>query len=240
MGGKYAFLDDDAHRPWEKPTEKWQYYQEWTDILFLHFEVEHAELRSLIPDDLKLDDFNGKYYVSVLGFNMHKLKPSKRLAIKFRADYNEIQIRTYVSKNNKRGLYVLNMEVADKISSFVAQILSGMPYNRSLVERTENSYLNINKHKGYYLDVDYDVLDKIDKSPLVKWLTEIYRFYIFKANDLKLFEIHHKEWSLHEINLRHLKINYQFKNLKIDAYKLISCQFSPGIQVASWDAEDVI
>lgn len=29
-------LEQSTHRPWEIPKNRWKYYQEWNDAIFLH------------------------------------------------------------------------------------------------------------------------------------------------------------------------------------------------------------
>lgn len=40
-------LEQSAHRPWEIPKDRWRYYQEWNDAIFLHWEVDLEELKSM-------------------------------------------------------------------------------------------------------------------------------------------------------------------------------------------------
>ena len=50
-------IADTHHRPRKLPMGKWQYYQEWNDALFLHFEVDFNILRKLVPKNLNIDSF---------------------------------------------------------------------------------------------------------------------------------------------------------------------------------------
>ncbi|UYW01487.1 DUF2071 domain-containing protein [Flavobacterium agricola] len=229
------FLTEVSHRPWEKPTTNWQYYQEWEDVLFLHFEVDHADLRFLVPDHLSLDSYSGKYYISLVAFKMKNLRPAGLPSVGFISDFYEIQTRTYVIKNGKRGVYFINLEVAKKISAFVAKVLSGLPYEKSDITRSATAYNNINNHKGYFLDVTFSTENQIDiKKDFDTWLTERYALFLYKNNALRVFEIHHEPLALHHVHVEKLNIHYQIRNLKIESYTLIACHYVPGIQMVSW------
>lgn len=41
-----------AHRPWALPKSPWSYYQEWNDVVFLHYIVNEDLLRTLVPNQL--------------------------------------------------------------------------------------------------------------------------------------------------------------------------------------------
>jgi hypothetical protein len=52
-------LRDVAHRPWPLPSGPWIMFQSWQNLLFAHWRVEVRELRSLVPEALILDEFDG-------------------------------------------------------------------------------------------------------------------------------------------------------------------------------------
>lgn len=121
-------IADTHHRPRKLPMGKWQYYQEWNDALFLHFEVDFNILRKLVPKNLNIDSSEGKYYVSVVAFKMEKIRPRNLPSVRFISDFYEINVRTYINNNDKQGVYFLNIEAEKQISAFVARTLSGLPY----------------------------------------------------------------------------------------------------------------
>jgi uncharacterized protein YqjF (DUF2071 family) len=50
-------LNATEHRPWPVPSGQWQYYQEWNNALFVHWEVELSELQHFVPKELEIDLF---------------------------------------------------------------------------------------------------------------------------------------------------------------------------------------
>lgn len=58
------------------PEENWAYYQEWNKSVFMHWEVDYNDLKELVPLELELDSFNGKYWVSIVAFTMEKIRPA--------------------------------------------------------------------------------------------------------------------------------------------------------------------
>ena len=68
-------LNTTEHRPWKIPAEKWKFYQEWNNAIFLHWQVELSELKKFVPKELEIDLFDGKPWVSVVAFTMEKIRP---------------------------------------------------------------------------------------------------------------------------------------------------------------------
>jgi len=103
-------LNTTEHRPWKMPTEKWKFYQEWNNVIFLHWQVELSELKKFVPEELEIDLFGGKPWVSVVTFTMEKIRPKNLPSFAPISDFDEVNIRTYVKSNNKTGVYFLSIE----------------------------------------------------------------------------------------------------------------------------------
>ncbi len=149
---------DILHRPFELPGGPWKYYQEWNDALFLHWVIPADILRKCVPEEFNIDTFEGACYVSLVAFTMQKIRPKNLPSISFISDFAEINLRTYVNNDNKRGVYFLNIEAAKTLSVFIARALSGLPYEKAHIIRTCKKYTSINAKKGFYLDVEYEVV----------------------------------------------------------------------------------
>ena len=51
------------------------YFQEWNEVVFLHYKVNEQLLRTFVPNQLELDQFNGECSVSIVVFNMEQIHP---------------------------------------------------------------------------------------------------------------------------------------------------------------------
>ncbi len=224
-----------THRPFPLPEGNWQFYQEWNDALFLHFEVDLAHLKTCLPHTLKIDTFEGKAYVSIVAFKMQNIRPRRLPALAFLSNFHEINVRTYVIKNDKPGVYFLNIEAAKWLSTLVSKTLSGLPYTFSSITRNKVGYFNINTH--FKLNASFEKGKPITaKSNLDIWLTERYCLYVYKNNRCYRYTIHHLEWELHQVNMLHFSHNYTFgKQPLSNSYH--SAHYSEGIQVISWPKE---
>ncbi|WP_083634256.1 YqjF family protein [Saccharicrinis aurantiacus] len=114
-------LNTTERRPWKMPTEKWKFYQEWNNVIFLHWQVELSELKKFVPKELEIDLYGGKPWVSVVAFTMEKIRPKNLPSFALISDFDEVNIRTYVKANNKTGVYFLSIEGGKKLSCKVAK-----------------------------------------------------------------------------------------------------------------------
>ncbi|EEI90419.1 hypothetical protein HMPREF0765_4006 [Sphingobacterium spiritivorum ATCC 33300] len=238
MNAIQQLLTDIGHRPWNMPASKWQYYQEWNDALFLHFEIDYTHLRKLVPAHLHIDSFDGKYYISLVAFKMQNIRPRNLPAVGFISDFYEINVRTYIDNDQKKGVYFIHIEAEKALSAFVARTLSGLPYEKSGIARKTDQYTNDNIKKNFNLHSDFSILDKVsEKSQLDLWLTERYCLYLERKSQLWRYDIHHKEWEIHNVHMNNLLVDYNFGGIKLSPSTMIKVHYSPGVKVVSWKAE---
>ena len=168
-------LNTTEHRTWKLPNEKWKFYQEWNNAIFLHYQVDLTELKKLVPKELEIDLFDGKPWISVVAFTMEKIRPKSLPSFSPISDFDEINIRTYVKSNNKTGVYFLSIEGGKSLSCKVAKGISELPYRYSKIKRTEQNYQSQNSEFNDNLNIEFKIgKETTDKTELDKWLTERY------------------------------------------------------------------
>src|SRR3954471_4504773 len=79
----------DRHAPARRPDDPVVMYQRWRTLLFLHWEVDPAALRPLIPAGLDLDLFDGRAYVGLVPFTMLGVRPRGLPAVRFLSNFHE-------------------------------------------------------------------------------------------------------------------------------------------------------
>lgn len=228
-------LETTTHRPWELPSGDWKYYQEWNNALFLHWQVTPEELRRFVPPELEIDLYKGNAWVSVVAFTMQKIRPRNLPAFPPVSDFDEINIRTYVKRNNKTGVYFLSIEGGTRVSCLVARKLSELPYRYSEMNRKKGHYSSVNEKSGDTLELDYKINSQVtDKTPLDKWLTERYALFQDTATAINEFEIHHAEWPTYKIDWEKIHIRYPRFSRLLEGTPDRS-HYSTGVQVIAWD-----
>ena len=235
-------LENSAHRSWQIPTKKWSFYQEWNKAIFLHWEFDAELISNLIPKNLELDTFNGKAWISLVAFTMEKIRPRLLLSFPPISNFHEINLRTYVKKDNKPGVYFLNIEAEKWLSAFIAKSISGLPYEKSQIVHDLNSkiYKAHFDKKNFNLEIQYKIEQPIvNKTALDEFLTERYCLYLEQNNQLIRYEIQHLPWALNTIKIEKLTTNYQINQHVSLNTKPILMHYSNGIQVIAWNKEHI-
>ena len=233
MGIK-QILDCKEHRPWKLPKEKWKFYQEWNNAIFLHYKVDLEELEKHVPKELDIDLFQGESWVSIVAFTMEKIRPKNIPAFSPFSNFHEINIRTYVKMNNKTGVYFLSIEGGTKLSCKIAKFISDLPYRYSLIERSSKHYWSYNLNFKDELYFEFEIGEQIkQKSELDNWLTERYALVQDTKKYINDYEIHHLPWLINDLELKSLKCIYpRFENLLNNKPNKI--QYSKGVNVIAW------
>jgi len=228
------------HRPWEMPAGKWKFYQEWNNALFIHWEISIDILKNYVPQSLTIDTFDGKAYISLVAFTMEKIRPRYLPSLSFISDFHEINIRTYISNGNKKGVYFLNIEAEKLLSAIIAKNISGLPYEKSVMTRTKNTFESINFDKDLLLKTDFDVNELLPtKTELDKWLTERYCLYLEEKKSVYRYEIHHKEWEIKKVSINNLELNYNIGEIHLSAQKHCLSHYSEGVKVLAWNRNEI-
>lgn len=227
-------LNESEHRPWPLPAGMWKYYQEWNNAVFLHWRVNVHQLKQFVPDELKIDLFQGRPWVSLVAFTMEKIRPRNLPAFSPISNFHEINVRTYVKYENKLGVYFLSIEGGNRVSCRVANVLSDLPYRFSKMKRQRKLLYSENSRFKEKLKISYEVGNKITtKTEIEKWLIERYLLLQEKKSSISKYEIHHIEWPTFEMDLKQLDIEYpRFEKLLNNVPEL--CHYSPGVQVIAW------
>jgi uncharacterized protein YqjF (DUF2071 family) len=75
---------------------------EWRSLAMLNYEIDPAVLQPFVPAGTELDQWDGKTFVSVVGFMFLKTRVLG-LAIPFHGDFEEVNLRFYVRRRGPEG-----------------------------------------------------------------------------------------------------------------------------------------
>lgn len=243
MHKKYSIkelLQNTAHRPWNVPQKRFSYYQEWNRALFFHWKVDAEALQKYLPNNLELDLFEGSAWISLVAFTMEKIRPRLLPAVSLLSNFDEINLRTYVVKNGKQGVYFLNIEAGKKLSADVARFLSGLPYEFSMMRRNNTNFYQAQfDKKGFRFKARYRVGKPLtEKSDLDVFLTERYCLYTNAKDQLFRYEIQHLPWEIHQLWVSELETQYQIGTINLSRLP-DKMHYSQGVQVVAWGKEEI-
>ena len=224
-----------SHRPFEYPKYPWKFYQEWNKAIFLHWEVDQALIKPLLPKSIELDLINGKTWVSLVAFNMNNIGVKNLPKLPHISDFYEINIRVYVVCNKKPSVYFLSMEGSKRSSCKVLKTLSKFPYRYSKMKRTVSNFKSKNTRFNDSFNVEYKLENgSIKKDETDLWLTERYAVFQDYKRHIIEYDVHHVEWPIQNIRLENLEASYPRFNHIINNQP-DKVHYSSGVQVLTWD-----
>src|SRR5690349_20824053 len=91
----------DRIAPTHRPAEPVVMHQRWHHLLFLHWTVPAAALRTLLPPGLTLDTFEGRPYVGLVPFTMTGVRPARLPSFPPLSNFHETNVRTYVHREGR-------------------------------------------------------------------------------------------------------------------------------------------
>ena len=119
-------LAETAHRPWTLPKRTdgshrpWVMAQTWSRLLFAHWQVTPQALAPLIPAGLELDTFDGQAWIGVVPFQMSNVHPRGTFSVAGLSAFPELNVRTYVKRDDKPGVWFLSLDAANPVAVTVS------------------------------------------------------------------------------------------------------------------------
>lgn len=176
-------------------------WMHWSNIFFVHWRVPSEQLEPRIPPGLNLDLFDGDAYVSLVALHVTGPAPWPVHLLPFSTSYRQLNVRTYISTDSWRGIFLLETLVDRLLPAFGARFL-GMPYRLEhdlYLKVYEN---NVSLHAPD-IDIEGEISDTALQSSLVSFLTERYSVYA-RAPGGSIYGLHieHEPWRLRTVNLK--------------------------------------
>jgi uncharacterized protein YqjF (DUF2071 family) len=75
---------------------------EWRHLVMLNYEIDPAVLRPFVPRGTELDEWQGKTFVSMVGFLFLRTR-IRGMAIPFHSNFEEVNLRFYVRRKSREG-----------------------------------------------------------------------------------------------------------------------------------------
>ncbi len=175
--------------------------QVWKDLLFLHVEVDLDTLTSQLPPGLEVDTYDGKAWLGLVPFDMQGVTLRGCPAPPAFCDFPELNIRTYVKRDGKPGVWFFSLDVPKVHAVWGARTFFHLPYFKAKmsVDREENWIHYRHQHTDRSLDIRYRGGKDVEApdGSFAKWATERYCLYCQSPKGrIYRGEIHHAPWPL--------------------------------------------
>ncbi|MFN7922595.1 MAG: DUF2071 domain-containing protein [Bryobacteraceae bacterium] len=181
--------------------------QAWHDLLFLHWPVDASKLRNLIPSSLELDTFGGQAYLAVVPFRMSEIHPVGLPTVPGLSAFPELNVRTYVVRDGRPGVWFFSLDAANLIAVHVARRWFSLPYFHARMScradgggiQYRSSRIHADAPAADFLAMYAPTGEAFEAEPgtLEYFLTARYCLYSESAGQLHRAEIDHAPWRLH-------------------------------------------
>ena len=208
-----SLLNRTDHRPYPIESSPWALSMEWHDLLFMHWAVPADSIRSLIPEGLELDLFDGKAWLGVVPFDMRNVRPHLLPSVPWLSNFPELNLRTYVTTRDaerRPGVWFFSLDAHNPVAVRRARATFNLPYFDAdmscEVKGKSVHYRSERTHKGAqsanFVGRYQPVGESVEPNDLTHFLTE--RYCLYSANsmgEVRRGEIHHELWSLQPAEL---------------------------------------
>jgi len=105
---------------------------EWRDLVMLNYEVEPGLLNRYVPPGTVLDSFQGRTYLSLVGFRFCHTNLLGCFPVPFHSNFDEVNLRFYVRRkegcDDRRGVVFIAEVVPMRAIAATARIVYGENY----------------------------------------------------------------------------------------------------------------
>ena len=233
------------HRPWPIPGSPWTWRQSWRDLLFAHWPIEAGALQPLIPDGLKIQEFEGTAWIGVVPFRMTGVMRRPFPDLPWISAFPELNVRTYVERGGRPGVWFLSLDATNPLAVWAARTFFHLPYvHASITLGAEGDRIDYRSERrdARFLGSYRPVSDVFRSAPgsLEHWLTERYCLFARDRNGrLWRNDVHHAPWPLQKAEAE-IRVNTMLAphHLEVPGPPPL-LHFARRIDVVVWSGERV-
>jgi uncharacterized protein len=179
---------------------------EWNNLLMLNYAVDASLLEPFVPAGTELDEFEGRTYLSLVGFEFNRSRIFG-VAVPFHQEFEEVNLRFYVRRSSKRGVVFIRELVPKYAVAAVARFAfnenySCVPMSHRIETHTDGV---VNAEYAWHLGPDRCVM-QIEtegasflppEGSASQFITEHYWGYAAQPNGGCLeYEVQHSQWRV--------------------------------------------
>ncbi len=203
---------DDRIKATQRPTNQRRVmFQSWSELLFLHWEVDPAEVQATLPDGLTVDTHEGKTYLGVVPFYMKNIRPRFLPAVPGISNFLEMNVRAYVhDKYGRAGVWFYSLDADLKLAVRIARNVFKLPYfDAKMQAQTLDGVTNYtSQQKGSsevakFLYAPEESAGSSEPGSLEYFLTERYYLFCYHPKKQQLYSgrVYHEPYPLHEVKV---------------------------------------
>lgn len=186
--------------------------QVWHDLLFAHWPISPELMRPLVPAELPLDLHGNQCWVGVVPFWMSHVRPRGLPPVPALSSFPELNVRTYVTVENKPGVFFFSLDAASRLAVWGARTFYHLPYFRARMStgwagdwvQYDSRRVNGTAELQCRYQPDGPEFEALPNT-LEHFLTERYCLYTVSHGEVSRCDIHHAPWRLQTATAEFMK-----------------------------------
>ena len=190
-------------------------YQDWLELLFVHYTLEPQEVQALLPAGLTVDTYpdhsgQARAWIGAVPFHMRGVRPRFTPSVPGLSAFLETNLRTYVHREGQGpAVYFFSLDAASRIACAVARKTFNLPYHFAQMhaqrEGEQFNYSTVRYSDDASLRTRFEVggpLGVSEPGSLAYFLAERYLLVTaLRSGKLLWGRVHHSPYELREANL---------------------------------------
>lgn len=219
-------------------------HNRWTDLLFLHWRFDPAEIQATLPPGLIVDTFDGLAWVGVVPFGMERIRPVYLPSVPGISWFLEMNLRKYVydERTGIPGVWFFSLDASQWLACKVARRFFHLPYFYAKMtrRREQDGWILYQSQMGHeplskiYYQPSSDPLRKVEPGTLEFFLLERYVLFSWDARQKQLWlgRVHHTPYEFTEVKVGQQECGslFQRADLKAPQTEAESCLYAPFVQ----------
>ena len=224
---------------------------EWKDLIMANYIIDPALLLPYLPGKTELDLYNGKAYVSLIGFMFANTR-LLGVRIPFHVNFEEVNLRFYVRYNDKgtwkRGTVFIKEIVPKAAISLVANKLynekySTMPMKHFLQKSANDIKLGYHwkyKNKWNRIEATTSISSKpMQQGSEEQFIAEHYWGYSKYSEAITVeYEVTHPAWKIFDV--KNYLIDCDFTALYGEGFSMLQTSTPNSVFVAEGSAISIL
>lgn len=203
-----------ATRPIRIPPSPPAVRMTWDNLLFLHWRIDPAVMRPLVPPELDLDLHDGAAWIGLVPFRMADCSFRGVPPLPGLANFFECNVRTYARHRGLPGVWFFSLDAQTRLPVFGGRQLWSLNYIHSRFEVKsdgDTTDYRLDRRRGPWpagrTHVRWQIgapLPTSTPGSLPHFLTERYWLFTRRRGRILAGEVRHPHWPLHSAELLHV------------------------------------
>tara|TARA_B100000676_G_scaffold311245_1_gene380405 strand:+ start:507 stop:1223 length:717 start_codon:yes stop_codon:yes gene_type:complete len=194
----------------DKEVKKAVMVQHWSDLVFIHWRYPAEIVQSLLPQGVKVEQFDGSAWVGLIPFHMNDLGFPLLHPLPYVGSFPEVNVRTYVRYGEYSGVWFFSLDINKILPTVTARTIYEIPYCYGNVShRKTGNFVTTNVIRKWpktsasstiVIETDEPTDGDLERFLTARWglITKS------KRNKFLWAQVHHPPWQLHSARLLHL------------------------------------